>query len=194
MPAQQGEELQGLVDGLIRLGQEQEKVSVADIQDEIGQRSFGPFLFVPALIEISPAGGIPGLPTLLALIVALFAIQMLLGREHLWLPEVLSRRQLAGDRLDRGLSKLRPLLRRLDKVVRPRLHWATTRNATRLLALLCLLLASSVPPLELVPFASSGPFAAIGLIGVGLTTRDGLLVVLGLLAAAASGLVAMGLF
>lgn len=29
--AREGEELQGLVDGLIRLGQEQEKVSVADI-------------------------------------------------------------------------------------------------------------------------------------------------------------------
>lgn len=82
MADQPHEELQGLVEGLIRLGREREQVSVADIQDEVGQRSFGPFLFVPAL-EISPVGGIPGLPTLLAVIVALFALQMLFGRKHL---------------------------------------------------------------------------------------------------------------
>jgi len=55
-------------------------------------------------------------------------------------------------------------------------------------------LAASVPPLELIPFASSGPFAAIGLIGIGLTTRDGLLVLLGLLMAAVSAYLASGLF
>jgi hypothetical protein len=194
MADQPHEELQGLVEGLIRLGREREQVSVADIQDEVGQRSFGPFLFVPALVEISPVGGIPGLPTLLAVIVALFALQMLFGRKHLWLPDLLTRRKVAGDKLERGLCKLRPVIRWLDKLIRPRLHWATNRNASRLLALLCLVLAASVPTLELIPFASSGPFAAIGLIGIGLTTRDGLLVLLGLLMAAVSAYLASGLF
>lgn len=150
MADQPHEELQGLVEGLIRLGREREQVSVADIQDEVGQRSFGPFLFVPALVEISPVGGIPGLPTLLAVIVALFALQMLFGRKHLWLPDLLTRRKVAGDKLERGLCKLRPVIRWLDKLIRPRLHWATNRNASRLLALLCLVLAASVPPLELI--------------------------------------------
>jgi len=79
---QKHECLEQVIDGVVELGEDRHKVSVSDIQDKIGQRSFGPFLFVPALIEISPVGGIPGVPTMLALIIALFAVQMLFGRDH----------------------------------------------------------------------------------------------------------------
>ena len=184
--------LEEVIDGVIQLGQGACQVSIGDIQQQIGQRSFGPFLFVPAIIEISPLGGIPGVPTLLALIVALFAIQMLMGREHFWIPGALSRRSVSGHKLETGLNKLRPVMRWLDKLIHPRLQWATSRSFVRALALLCLILATSVPPLELLPFASSVPFAAICLFGLGLTAKDGLTIILGLGALVAGGLFALG--
>jgi len=49
-------------------------------------------------------------------------------------------------------------------------------------------------PKPKAPDLYRGPFAAIGLIGIGLTTRDGLLVLLGLLMAAVSAYLASGLF
>ncbi len=54
-----GNEFDGLeqvIDAVIELGDDQSEVSVGDMQKKIGQRSFGPFLFVPAIIEISPVG------------------------------------------------------------------------------------------------------------------------------------------
>lgn len=184
--------LEEVIDGVIQLGKCERQVSIGDIQRQIGQRSFGPFLFVPAIIEISPLGGIPGVPTLLALIVSLFAIQMLFGREHFWMPGFLAQRSVSGDKLETGLNKVRPALRWLDKVIRPRLQWATSQSFVRALALLCLILATSVPPLELLPFASSVPFAAICLFGLGLTAKDGLTIVLGLITLVAGGVVVLG--
>lgn len=51
-----------------------------------GKRSYGPFLLVPALIEISPVGGIPGMPTVLAATIIPFAALMVFGRKYIWLP------------------------------------------------------------------------------------------------------------
>lgn len=173
--------LEQVIDGIIDLGKGQDRVHVSDMQDSLGQRSFGPFLFVPAIIEISPIGGIPGVPTMLALIVALFAIQMLFGRDHFWIPGFLSKRSVSGEKLDKGLNKIRPMIRWLDKISRTRLNWAVSQGFLRVLAVLCVLLATSVPPLELLPFASTAPFSAIALFGLGITTQDGLLIVLGLI-------------
>ncbi|NKQ12443.1 exopolysaccharide biosynthesis protein [Pseudomonas sp. SST3] len=173
--------LEQVIDGIINLGKDQDRVHVSDMQDRLGQRSFGPFLFVPAIIEISPVGGIPGVPTILALIVALFAIQMLFGRDHFWIPGFLSKRSVSGEKLDKGLNKIRPVIRWLDKISRTRLNWAVSQGFLRVLAVLCVLLATSVPPLELLPFASTAPFSAIALFGLGITTQDGLLIVFGLI-------------
>lgn len=172
--------LEQVIDGIIELGKKQDKVAISEIQDSLGRRSFGPFLFVPAIVEISPVGGIPGLPTALALIVALFSIQMLIGRDHFWIPDFLAKRTVSGAKLDKGLNKMRRVVRWLDKISRERLGWAVRKGTLRLIAVLCVLLTTSVPPLELMPFASTAPFGAIALFGLGITTRDGLLVILGL--------------
>lgn len=186
--------LEQVIDGVVELGDNQSKVSVGDIQDKIGQRSFGPFLFVPAIIEISPVGGIPGVPSMLALIVALFAIQMLFGRHHFWMPGFLAHRSVSGQKLEKGLNKVRPVVRWLDKVSNKRLVWATSNSFLRVIAVLCVVLATSVPPLELLPFASTAPFSAICLFGLGITTRDGAAIVLGLIVAVGAFVLAgMGL-
>lgn len=173
--------LEQVIDGVVELGDDQSKVSVGDIQRKIGQRSFGPFLFVPAIIEISPVGGIPGVPTMLALIVALFALQILIGRHHFWIPGFLAHRSVSGKKLEKGLNKIRPVVRWLDKVSKKRLASTTSNGFLRLIAALCIVLATSVPPLELLPFASTAPFSAICLFGLGITTRDGAAIVLGLM-------------
>jgi hypothetical protein len=178
-----GHSLEHVVDAIAGLGKKQDKVTLADMQEEIGERSFGPFLFLPAVLEISPVGGIPGLPTLLGIIVSIFALQMLFGRKSFWMPQFLAKRGVSGEKLHAGLQKMRPAVRFMDRIVRPRMQWITRPPFTRLVAGVSIAAAACAPPLEVLPFASSVPFSAIGLLGLGLIAHDGLFTIAGMVVA-----------
>lgn len=164
-----------LLDALNDLTQANERVSVGDMADAFGSRSYGPFLILPALIEISPIGGIPGLPTVLAAIVALFAVQIMLGKRHLWLPGFVMRRSVSSERMEKAVAKLRPLGERLDRWFHGRWRKLVSAPFVRVAGGICVLLACTVPPLELVPFASTLPMAAVIAFGMALLVRDGAL-------------------
>ena len=167
------------------------EVSVGTIQDEIGDKALGAFLFMPAVLEISPVGGVPGVPTFLAAIIVIVAAQVLVGRHHLWLPGPMRRARVSGDRLCSAVRFLRRPARWIDRAFHDRMRWLTTVPFDRVVALACIALALSVPPLELIPFASTIPMATIALLGLALLFDDGLLVIVGLaLAAGGMGLVA----
>lgn len=157
------------------------RVTVQDIARKLGDRGWGPFLFIPAIIEISPIGGIPGVPTLLAAVIAIFAAQIAWGRDCMWLPGLLRRRGVSAESLRGAVNKMRPVAGRLDRWFHGRWQHLTSDRALRVAAVLVLLLCLSVPPLELFPFASTVPMTAIAMFGLGFTLRDGLLMALGFL-------------
>jgi len=169
------ESLGDILDRFEALTRQNSRVAVADMVDAVGSRSYGPFLIVPALIELSPVGGVPGVPTALAALVVLFAAQMLLGRRHLWTPGWVARRGVTARRLTKGVAAARPMAERMDRWFHGRLRALTSGVGMRVAALACIGLALLVPPLELFPFASSAPMGAIALIGLALLVRDGAL-------------------
>lgn len=182
-----------ILDTLRNLAGEKDTVSVGDVLDAIGDRSYGPALMLPAMIEISPVGGIPGVPTFLAAIVALVAAQLLFGKEHLWLPGFIKRRSIFDQKLHKAADKLNGLARRLDKWFHGRMPHFVKGVWPRVAAGVVILLCLTVPPLELVPFASTAPMAAIIAFGLALLVRDGLLMLIALGAGIASIAVGAGL-
>ncbi|MGR3571718.1 exopolysaccharide biosynthesis protein [Brevirhabdus sp.] len=166
------EELDSAADGV-------DKVTVGEIMEKIGHRGYGPFLMLPALLELTPAGAIPGVPTMLAIIVALFAAQIALGRDQLWLPDALESRAISKDKLDKSVDKLRPMGRKMDQWFHKRWPSMTKPIAKRIAMGFVLLLCLAVPPLEILPFASSGPMLAIAVFGLALTVDDGMLMMAG---------------
>ncbi|ASJ75313.1 exopolysaccharide biosynthesis protein [Granulosicoccus antarcticus] len=167
-------QLSEISDTLNELASESESVSVGHVVEKLGNRGYAPFLIVPAAIEISPIGGLPGVPTFLASIILVVASQMLIGRKHLWLPELLRKRSLTSDKVTGALSKLKPIISKLDSwFSSERLARLTQTPVTNIAAFTCMLLALTVPPLEFIPFASTAPMAAIALIGIALLVHDG---------------------
>ncbi|MBM9595919.1 exopolysaccharide biosynthesis protein [Roseitranquillus sediminis] len=171
--------VESILDELKGTAKEGDRISVGESVEALGHRGYGPLLFVPALIEISPIGGIPGVPTILALIILLFAVQIAWGRDHMWLPGFLERRSVSTDRMKGAVDKSRPVGRWLDRWFHGRLPRLTGKPARRIAACVVILLCLSVPPLELIPFASTAPMAAIAAFGLAITLRDGLLMMLG---------------
>ena len=164
------------------------KVCISDVLDDFGGRSFGPFIMLPALLELSPVGGIPGVPTFLAALVALVAVQLLIGKEHIWMPGFLQNRAVESKKLHKGIAKLRGIAHWLDEHSHGRLKPMTQGVWMKIAALVVILLCMTVPPLEVLPFASSGPMLAIAAIGLALTVRDGVVMLIAL----ALGIAAIG--
>ncbi|WP_135506013.1 exopolysaccharide biosynthesis protein [Roseovarius aestuariivivens] len=180
----------GLVRDLSDLACAGEVVTLGQVVDTFGARGFGPLIFLPAMIEITPLGAIPGLPSLLALLIGLIAIQIVLGRPGFWLPEALRRRNLEADKVQRAISYLDPAARRMDRWFGRRLQPLTAGLARRVAAMVVIALCLTVPALELIPFASSGPMLAVAVIGLALAAEDGLLMLIGLSLALAALIVA----
>ena len=170
-----------VLDELDELADKGDQVCVRDVLDDFGRRSFGPFMMIPALIEISPLGGIPGVPTALALFIALIAAQLVIGREHIWMPEFVQRRSVESGKLHKAVEKLRGLGQWLDEHSQDRLEKLTVGIWLRFAGAVVIALCCTVPPLELLPFASTLPMLAIIMIGLGLTVRDGALLLSALL-------------
>ena len=142
----------------------------------IGNRSFGPLLLVPGLIGLSPIGAIPGVPGVMAVIVMFVAVQILIGKDHAWLPE--RARQNARStqhRLRRVVKAISPLRAPRSTIFSVRgSRVLTTGFFFYVLAALCLLVAIVTPIIELVPLAGIVPNAAIVAYGLAITAHDGL--------------------
>lgn len=78
--------------GRVRKGAEGDKVSVGQIAEALGQDSLPPNLMIPAFAVASPLSGVPLFSSICGLLIALVSAQMLIGRDHVWLPGFLMRR------------------------------------------------------------------------------------------------------
>ncbi len=183
-----------ILDTLEELAGKDERVSLGDAIQAFGNRSYGPFLVLLPLIELSPIGGIPGVPTAIAAIIILIAGQMVFGRKHLWLPGFVERRSVSADTLCKATNKLRGLARFMDRWFHGRLLSLTKGPFVRIAAVGCIVLALTVPPLELLPFASSAPMLAIAAFGLALLVRDGALMIAAIVMACAALAIGAGLW
>lgn len=173
-----------ILDTLGDIAGRDDNVTISDVTEALGGRGFGPLIVLPALIVISPLGGIPLVPTLMALVIALFAVQVLIQRNHLWLPGFIKARSLDDDRVHKAVKKMRPVADWLDRHMGNRLTALTAPPMEIIVAALIVVLCALVPLSEVIPFAALLPMSAIGALGLALTLKDGVVMALGLLASA----------
>ncbi|MCQ4294529.1 exopolysaccharide biosynthesis protein [Pseudomonas stutzeri] len=173
--------LESLLQRLEQAGEADQPVSIECMLQATDERSFGALLLVPGLLVLSPLSGIPGLPSVFAAMVSLIAIQLLLGRERFWLPKWLLRRSASRSKYDKAIAFLHHISGFIDRLLRRRLTFLTKGPATRLNAVLCLAIAATMPPLELIPFGNSIAGAALSTLGLGMMARDGAMIIVALL-------------
>ncbi len=164
---------------------DRETVSIKTLLDAAGSRSFAPALLVAGLIMFSPLSGIPGLPTTAAILVLLIASQMLLGRNHFWLPSAIERRSISRQKLETLLRWCYPVAGFIDRFLKPRLTLLTEGLGTVVIAVAGILVALSVPPMEILPFLATTAGAVLIVLALALIANDGVF------ALAAIGMIAL---
>ncbi|MCF8040356.1 MAG: exopolysaccharide biosynthesis protein, partial [Desulfohalobiaceae bacterium] len=166
---QEPKNLNQLLDRIGEAAQKGGRVSLGAILEVVGRRSFGPILLLAGLITLAPViGDIPGVPTVIGVLVFLFAVQLLFRRKHIWLPSVLLNRSLPQDKLQTALKWLRPPARFIDRFLRPRLTILTDGPIIYIVAGLCVFIAAVMPILEMVPFSANAAGAALTVFGLSL--------------------------
>lgn len=177
---QQASSVESILDDLEKLADNEDTVTVDDVVDAIGGRGFGPLILLPALLVITPLGGIPGFPTLMAAVILMIAAQSLMQKKRIWLPNLLGDRGVKNEKVTKSTKKLRSMAKWIDEHMGQRLKALVSEPmqlvAAGIVAVLCLL----VPPSELVPFAAILPMGAIAVLGLALSLRDGLVMLVGL--------------
>ncbi len=156
--------------------------SVGSLVENFGSSSFLPAMMVPALLVVSPLSGIPLFSTVCGLLIAFISAQMLMARDHLWLPRRLMGLGVDADRAGAVLHKVRRLSDWLDRNSRSRMRMMTSGPARTGMKVLCLLCGAAMPFLEIVPFSSSLLGGAVVLMATALLARDGLFALAGSLA------------
>jgi hypothetical protein len=135
----------------------------------------GAVLFVLTLPVLLPLP--PGVSMLLALPLLMIALQIVAGRRTLWLPDRLARRTIDRAALAKLLHRVLPPLKRFETLVRPRLRFLTGRVGGRIVGLACTVIA--IVLVLPIPFANLVPAMALTMFALGLTRRDGLLILAG---------------
>lgn len=158
---------------LLKRAGSQGKVSVGEIVEELSSRGRGPFFLVPALLELTPIGSIPGVPTVIALLLAVFAIQVVIGRHSIWLPRFVQKLSMSSKKMQKALDGLSKVSGWMDRAFHDRWGHLVSEPFQRAAAVVVLLLCATIPFLEVVPFASSVPMLAIAAIGLAMLVHDG---------------------
>ncbi len=157
------------------------RVRLRDLVNALGDRAFGLLILVFALPNAVGLGTIPGLSTVFGVPQMFIAAQMALGWHKPWLPDWVLDKSLGRGDFQKIVDKSTPYLRRAEKLLRPRWAVMSSYFAERLLGIVFLIMATIVA--MPIPGGNWPPAVAMAFVSIGLVERDGLYIVIGLVAA-----------
>lgn len=164
------------------LGSDTRERTLGALVEQVDEKAFAllfTVLLAPTALPL-PTGGATHV---LEVVTVLLALQLVAGREQIWLPHRWRRVRLDGDRTRQLLRRLVRLVRRLERVARPRMSRLFGRRASNVVfgALVSVLTAVAfVAP----PFSGLDTLPALGvvLLSLGVLLEDALVAAAGLLA------------
>ncbi|MBW4975097.1 exopolysaccharide biosynthesis protein [Roseovarius mucosus] len=166
-----------------------ERISLGHLIEGFGNRAFGALLFIFAVPVALPIA-IPGISAVLGAPLLFLSWQLMRGREQPWLPEVMRSRSFRRIDFARMLQRVLPSIRRVERLVGPRLIWMTTRRGEKVIGLLAFILALIL--FLPIPFGNTVPALAIAILALAVLERDGLAAIVGALVGAAGIAVVSG--
>jgi hypothetical protein len=153
-----------------------EYVTVGWLTSTLHRHSFGIIILSLGLLAMTPVGStVPGL------ILAVMAVQLIVGRGEPVFPHFIMTRRLPTKQLLRLGGRAIQVLKYLEKAVHPR--WPMTFEATKRAVGVMVLLLTIVLLLTPVPLGNVAPAMVISLISLAYVEEDGLLLSVAFLAA-----------
>lgn len=163
-----------------------ETVSVGEVLERLEGRAFGLLLLLLALPNCIP--NIPGLSTIFGVMMIAPAVQLILGRGALWLPQRVRAWSFSRDILRSTIKAAVPWLRRIERYISPRMAFVVAPPMTNYLGFQTLIMALIL----ILPIWGGNwpPGMTVAATALALIQRDGRLALLSIPMAIASAIAA----
>jgi len=162
---------------------EGERVAFREILLGLRHRAYGFTMLIFALPCVLPMP--PGIPTICGTALLIIGFNLMAMRRRLWLPSAIADKSIARADLQRMADRVVPYMQRLERYCKPRLPIVTEALGKVLIGLVVAVLGFIM--ILPIPFIGNMPpgFAA-AVIALGMTERDGLIVLIGLVVSVAA--------
>ena len=179
----------------LTLGPPNDKVSFGQMLDALGERGFGLLLMLFAIPNLLPFPGVPGVSFVTGMAILFISLQLILAKNEPTFPDWVSRKSFSRAQLSKFIVKTNPLLRWLEKPIRPRLSPMVVGVGERMIGVVGVIhaLTLALP----IPMGNLPQAVALILLALALIELDGLMAILGYIASIAAviwlALVVLGL-
>jgi hypothetical protein len=146
-------------------------------------RAFGFTVLIFALPCCLPMP--PGIPTVCGFAIVVIALNLIAARQRLWLPSAIADKAVARADLKRMVDRVAPYMEKLEHFCKPRLA-VITDSVGKVVIGIVLLVLGLIMILPIPLLGNMPPGFAASIIAIGMTERDGLIVLLGLLVSVAA--------
>nr|WP_245396499.1 exopolysaccharide biosynthesis protein [Jiella sonneratiae] len=166
-----------------------EEPTINELSQAFDTRAFGAFFILFGGLNLiplpPPASFFIGLPLMF------FTFQLAIGRPRLWLPDFVGTKRLSPERIAQVMDKIGPMLRKIERLARHR-YWL---EPERLLLLILGWYSFIMATIVAIPFPLTNliPGISVALVGVSISTRDGLWLAAALITGLI-GLIVLGAF
>lgn len=156
----------------------EDRVSLGELMQVMHERGFGILLVIFVLPNCVPIPA-PGVVSLTAIPLLFLSWQMLMGRDYPWLPSWIQNKTIRRTLLAKIVEKASPVMRKIEKLLRPRVSFATSETGEKIVGAFCFLfsLCIAVP----LPWTNFIPGYGVMIMALGLLSRDGITIGIGML-------------
>lgn len=161
----------------LALKPENGKTKISEIMEDFHENGILLALVFFALPVAVPLPYPPGFTTIMGVPLMILSIQMLVGSKKVKLPDRVNNYEIQNSTLKMISNKVVPLLKILEKYMKPRGAFAKSVYCEQFIGLSCLIAAFAVAiPL---PLTNAVPALGIVVMTLGLLNRDGLVIIAG---------------
>lgn len=154
-----------------------DRIPIRDLIEAMQEIGFGLAIMIFAFGIIIPLP--PPFPSIIALPLIVFSLQMIAGHKSPKLPKRFSKLSVKRSTLAMLVQKSSPYIRKVEIILKPRLAFMISQKAERIIGIFIFILASFI--VLPMPLSNFIPGLGILIISFGLLGKDGLVVICGML-------------
>lgn len=164
----------------LTIGRADDRLSFGDMLDALGERGFGLLLMLFAIPNLLPFPGVPGVSFVTGMAILFISVQLILAKDEPAFPDWVSRKSFTRAQLSKFILKTNPLLRWLEKPIRPRLSPLVVGAGERMIGVVGVIhaLTLALP----IPMGNLPQAVALILLALALIELDGVMAILGYIA------------